>query len=54
MGAQRARGCGEIRGRASFRTPDGEVLAVAEFGDFQPAKLAWTAAGHALMGTNAA
>lgn len=54
MGAQRARGCGEIRGRASFRTPDGEVLAVAEFGDFQPAKLAWTAAGHAFMGTNAA
>jgi hypothetical protein len=54
MGAQRARGCGEIRGRASFRTPDGEVLAAAEFGDFQPAKLAWTAAGHVFMGTNAA
>lgn len=54
MGAQRARGCGEIRGRASFRTPDGEVLAAAEFGDFQPAKLAWTTAGHAFMGTNAA
>jgi CRISPR type IV-associated protein Csf2 len=54
MGAQRARGCGEIRGRASFRIPDGEVLANVEFGGFQPAKVEWTAAGQAFMGPVAA
>lgn len=49
VGAQRARGCGEIRGRVSFSTAAGEVLAVVAFGDFRPANVDWTPAGSGFM-----
>lgn len=45
MGAQAARGCGEIKGTATFRTPSGEVLARVTFGGFEPCKPEWTEAG---------
>lgn len=50
MGAQRARGCGEIAGSARFKTPDGEVLATVTFGGFQPAVVQITDAGRAFLG----
>lgn len=48
FGAQRARGCGEIAGKASVRAADGEVLATIEFGGFQPASVQWTQRGTQL------
>jgi hypothetical protein len=47
MGAQRARGCGEIRGNVTFSTDSGEVLVVAKFGGGRPANIEWTDAGKA-------
>lgn len=47
FGAQRARGCGEISGRASVTAADGEVLATIEFGGFRPAVIQWTDRGRA-------
>lgn len=49
MGAQRARGCGEIRGRARFRLPDGEPLAAVSFGGFVPTTTEWTDRGRTFM-----
>jgi hypothetical protein len=49
MGAQRARGCGEIEGMATFRTATGEVLATVTFGGFKPAYIQWTEAGEMFM-----
>lgn len=49
MGAQRARGCGEISGTATFRTPDGEVMVRVKFGGLAPATTEWTDAGKAFM-----
>lgn len=49
FGAQRARGCGEIKGKATFRTPAGEVWVVVSFGDFKPAIVQWTDAGKAFI-----
>lgn len=54
LGAQRARGCGEVSGMVSFRFPSGEVLVRASFGGFQPAQVQWTDAGHAFMQGSAA
>lgn len=45
MGAQAARGCGEIKGTATFRTTSGEILARVTFGGFEPCKPEWTEAG---------
>lgn len=49
FGAQRARGCGEVRGTVTFRTTDGETLATIKFGDFRPADVHWTDAGMAFV-----
>jgi CRISPR/Cas system CSM-associated protein Csm3 (group 7 of RAMP superfamily) len=48
LGAQRARGCGEVHGSATFKNADGDVLAVVRFGGLQPAKIEWTAIGTEL------
>jgi hypothetical protein len=47
LGAQRARGCGEIRGHALFQNAAGEVLVKVEIGGLRAASEAWTAAGRA-------
>jgi len=47
LGAQRARGCGEVAGHVSFKTTEGLVLAVLNFGHHQDATVQWTEAGHA-------
>lgn len=47
LGAHVARGCGEVTGRASFSTAEGEVLVVVTFGGYKPASVAWTDAGRA-------
>lgn len=47
LGAQRARGCGEVRGRVTFRTGDGEPLAVVAVGGLRPAQVDYTEAGRA-------
>ena len=49
MGAQRARGCGEVSGTATVCHTQGEVLAQIAFGGFLPAALEWTDAGTAFM-----
>ena len=49
MGAQRARGCGEVSGTATVCHTQGEVLAQIAFGGFLPAVLEWTDAGTAFM-----
>jgi len=54
MGAQRARGCGEIQGSATFRTAEGEVLVVLSFGGFKPATIQWTQAGEIFTGRHTA
>jgi aspartate 1-decarboxylase len=48
LGAQRARGCGEVNGSATFKNADGDVLAVVRFGELQPANIEWTAIGTQL------
>ena len=50
FGAQRARGCGEIAGKARVVAADGEPLATIEFGGFKPAVVQWTARGQAFTG----
>jgi CRISPR type IV-associated protein Csf2 len=45
MGAQLARGFGEIAGNATLALDSGEVLVTIEFGGFRPARVAWTDAG---------
>lgn len=47
FGAQRARGCGEIAGKARVVAADGEPLATIEFGGFKPAVVQWTDRGQA-------
>lgn len=49
FGAQRARGCGEVRGVVTFRTTAGETLAKIKFGDFHPADVQMTEAGKAFL-----
>ena len=49
LGAQRARGCGEIRLRAAFKNGEGDVLAVVSFGDQAGANIEWTAAGEQFL-----
>jgi CRISPR/Cas system CSM-associated protein Csm3 (group 7 of RAMP superfamily) len=49
LGAQRARGCGEVDGRASFENGDGEVLVAVKFGGLKPAVVEWTQAGQAFL-----
>ncbi len=49
LGAQRARGCGEVRGTANFKNQDGEVLAVVTFGGLCAAKVEWTEAGNQFL-----
>jgi hypothetical protein len=51
FGAQRARGCGEVRGEVIFRTTAGEVLAAIKFGDFHPANVQMTQAGKSFIGS---
>lgn len=46
LGAQRARGCGEVKGSATFKDGKGDVLAVVTFGERAPARLEWTDTGH--------
>lgn len=45
LGAQRARGCGEVRGTASFKNHEGEVLVVVAFGGLCAANIEWTEVG---------
>jgi hypothetical protein len=45
IGAHTARGCGQVAGKATFSSDDGEVLVVVEFGGFRKAKVEWTDAG---------
>ncbi len=49
LGAQRARGCGEVRGTANFKNQDGEVLAAVRFGGLGAAKVEWTEAGNQFL-----
>lgn len=53
LGAQRARGCGEVSGSIVFRNGDGEVLVVVDVGGIKPAKVQWTEAGNALLAQEA-
>jgi hypothetical protein len=46
MGAQRARGCGEVQGQVRFQNDLGEVLVVVKFGGLQAAQVAWTDTGQ--------
>lgn len=45
VGAHVARGCGEVRGTATFSNRDGEVLCVTHFGGYQEATCEWTEIG---------
>lgn len=54
LGAQRARGCGEVRARVTFRTADGEPLAVVAVGGLRPAQVEYTDAGRAFTQAAAA
>jgi len=47
LGAQRARGCGEVAGQVRFKTTEGLVLGVLNFGHHKDATVQWTEAGHA-------
>lgn len=49
LGAQRARGCGQVQGRATFHNAQGDVLAVLRFGGHQPAAVEWTAEGERFL-----
>ncbi len=49
IGAQQARGCGEIKGQVRFSTADGEVLLVLDFGGLQAAQCAWTPQGQTFV-----
>jgi hypothetical protein len=49
FGAQRARGCGEISGSVSFRTPNDEGLISIQFGNFKPALVQTSEAGTAFL-----
>ncbi|MEY4351707.1 MAG: hypothetical protein RL078_1786 [Bacteroidota bacterium] len=49
FGAQRARGCGEINGKVSFRTHNDENLLTIEFGNFKPAVVQTTEAGKSFL-----
>jgi CRISPR/Cas system CSM-associated protein Csm3 (group 7 of RAMP superfamily) len=46
LGAQRARGCGEISARVTFKNGEGDVLAVVAFAAMAPATVEWTEAGR--------
>ena len=50
MGAHSARGLGEVEGKLMLTTTEGEVLLVAEFGGYRPAKVQLTDAGVAFKG----
>jgi hypothetical protein len=52
LGAQRARGCGEVQGCVIFKTSEGSVLAVIRFGGFKAATIEWTEAGSQLIQPN--
>jgi CRISPR/Cas system CSM-associated protein Csm3 (group 7 of RAMP superfamily) len=47
FGAHSARGMGEVEGTLTLTTTDGEVLVVASFGGYKPARVQWTDAGTA-------
>ena len=49
LGAQRARGCGEVSGTADVCHTSGEVLAHITFGGFASAVVEWTDAGTVFM-----
>lgn len=51
LGAQRARGCGEVRGQATFKDAQGGVLLVAHLGGRAPARLEWTDDGRQFLST---
>ena len=51
LGAQRARGCGEVQGTATFKNNEGNTLAVVKFGGLRAASVDWTAAGNQLIQT---
>ncbi len=53
LGAQRARGCGEVRGRATFKDAQGSVLVVVGFGGRAPAQVEWTDEGRSFLNTAA-
>ena len=46
MGAHTARGCGEIKGTATFANDDGEVLCAVAFGGYKKADVEWTKTGQ--------
>lgn len=54
LGAQRARGCGEVSGRATFKDAHGSVLVVVGFGGLAPAKVEWTDEGRSFLAAAAA
>jgi CRISPR type IV-associated protein Csf2 len=45
LGAQLARGFGEVAGNVTLASDSGEVLVTVEFGGYRPARVAWTDAG---------
>lgn len=49
LGAQRARGCGEVRGRAIFKDAQGVVLVVVGFGGHTSSVAEWTDAGRSFL-----
>jgi CRISPR/Cas system CSM-associated protein Csm3 (group 7 of RAMP superfamily) len=49
LGAQRARGCGEVRGTASFKNQNDDVLVAVAFGGLSAAKVEWTNAGKQFL-----
>lgn len=51
LGAQRARGCGEVQGSATFKNNEGNILAIVKFGGLKAATIDWTAAGKQFIQT---
>lgn len=49
LGGQTARGCGEVSGSFEMTDQDGALLGVITVGGYAPAKLNWTAHGHAMV-----
>ena len=46
IGANTARGCGQIEGKTTFTNDDGEVLCVVSFGGHKKAMIEWTKTGQ--------
>jgi CRISPR/Cas system CSM-associated protein Csm3 (group 7 of RAMP superfamily) len=49
LGAQRARGCGEVALEATFKNADGDVLATVAFAEGEGSNVQWTEAGTTFL-----